>query len=306
MAEHIWTGAVDTDFGTAGNWSPAGPPATGDTGIVPASATVNIAGSDETSAPLDKFIVEEGCTITIGSAATKLQLSFASETNCIADLSGTGLTYLSLAEAKSIIVRNAAVPPGTGQYGLNLIGLTATNNPTLNISIDPDLGVSGDAAPSVSIGANATEAMEVQYINVTGGVVTIGDGVTESDGATAPDMDISNGTVTCSSPLGAVTQSGGTLWQKAGAVTTLHQEGGTCYYMSTGTITNLRVNNGGVFDCTRDLSARTVTNCVLSEGGQINDPQKTVTFTNGIDLENHGPTSPWDRGKHYTVSFSAI
>ena len=297
MGNTIWDGSTDGDWGTAANWSD-GVPATGDIAIIPSDAMVNIAGSDETASPFDQLVVEEGCAITLGSATAYLQLSMSGETACSAELWGEGQTYMDIVEAKAIRVYHAAASPGAGQFGLNLKGLTATNNPTLDVMCS-----SGE---SVGIAANAGEAGEYASIRVTGGDVTIGT-VTESDGATAPDVVVSGGDVVTESPMGAVDVLGGVVNHYGGAITTLTIQDATFYQRGVGTITNCIQYAGSTLDASKDLRARTITNHTMGPQSTLVDPQKTITFTNGIDLSRarYGDVTI-DRGYHFTITPSAI
>jgi len=260
-------------FDTAENWSGAALPGTGDKAIIPADATVAIYGSDGTEAVFDKLEVE-ACDIAIGSAAKPLLLTFASETNATVELSGTGRIFLGLTEAKAVTVKAAGASPGEGLYATNIISDSATNNPTLNIACE--------ANQSVSVGANAGEAAEFASIRVSGGEVVIGDTVTESDGSTAPDIIVSGGDTICHSAIGSFTQTGGKFRQQAGAITTANVNGGALYYNSSGTLDTATVKNDGKLDFSEDLVAKTCTTCTLHKTGTVHDPNKVVTFTNGI------------------------
>jgi hypothetical protein len=84
-------------------------------------------------------------------------------------------------------------------------------------------------------------------------------------------------------------------------------DGGTCYYRSTGTLTDVRVGGGGTLDFTRDNRGRTVTNCELHARGTIRDPFKTVAWTGGVDLTRASLAEvTLDLGTHLTLTPSAI
>jgi len=92
-----------------------------------------------------------------------------------------------------------------------------------------------------------------------------------------------------------------------GAVTTMNIDGGTVYYESTGTLTTGNVGGGGVLDFRRNMGARTVTNCSLYENGSLFDPQKTVAWSNGIDITRASiPEVTIDIGSHFTLTPSTI
>lgn len=112
-----------------------------------------------------------------------------------------------------------------------------------------------------------------------------GDSVVETDvGVTLTTVEVSGGTLVSRSSITTLTQTGGTVNHYAGAVTTATVEQGTLNYLSTGTITNLKVGGGAVFDCRGSMSARTITNLELHAGSEFHDPAGTVTATNGYDF----------------------
>lgn len=307
MAVHIWTGETDTDYDTVTNWVGDSKPVNGGSAIIPASATVNIAGFDASAVTLIGFTVEPGCTITIGSKANAVVsplkitlLNSAAYYN--ADLGGTGETYLDVADYAKIIVRAAGSAPATGEWGLNLSG-TVDGVGAGQIFI---LASSG----AIGIGATLNEDMEVNKVFVSGAPddVTIGGNVTDNDGSSAVALDIEGGTVVTYCALTTVTKTGGALYHRgSGVVAALSDIAGTIYYQGTGTITNLYISEGGNIDFTTDLQSRTVTNCELGSGGTITDSQKTVTFTNGVDLVRCKLSDvTLDLGKHITLTPSAV
>jgi hypothetical protein len=78
----------------------------------------------------------------------------------------------------------------------------------------------------------------------------------------------------------------GTYTQQAGTLGTAPIDGGTCYYSTTGTLTQGYVGYGAVFDLTRDMRAKTITNISLFSGAGFKDSFKVATYTNPIYLNN--------------------
>lgn len=75
MPTNIWQGTTG-DWSTAGNWSLAAAPVTGDTVIIPASATVSItSGLTQNTVNLLAMIIEPECTIDVGLAGTPLYIT---------------------------------------------------------------------------------------------------------------------------------------------------------------------------------------------------------------------------------------
>lgn len=113
--------------------------------------------------------------------------------------------------------------------------------------------------------------------------------VRTGSGVTLTTIEQSGGLLDVQSAVTTVNLTGGSFsFRGSGAMTTLNLDGGTCYYQSAGTLTTLNLGSGGVFDCRRDMRARTLTNCE-AYGGAIYDPHKTITWSGGIDLHRTGP-----------------
>lgn len=116
-------------------------------------------------------------------------------------------------------------------------------------------------------------------------------------------MDMASGTVTLMQG-----KSGLTTVQNAVAFSQIDVEGTeTLRYMGTGTIGKLNVRERGVVEFTRDLNGRTVTAAdVLSEDAIIRDPFKTVTWTNGIDINNFSNLSNINVGVNVRLTIGAV
>ena len=88
----IWTGATSGDYSVAGNWSngvPTSGDVNGDTAIIPAGATRAITGGDYSAAHLAAFVVQPGCTVSIGTLALPLKI-YATAVEVL----GSGPVYL--------------------------------------------------------------------------------------------------------------------------------------------------------------------------------------------------------------------
>lgn len=269
MAEKIWNGSVDGDWHTAGNWD-GGIPVEGDNVVIPASATQDIDGTDATSSNIYAFvgfIVEEGSSIAIGSAATGLSIDMNTGSPTDVFLGGTGRTFIEIIDAADIQVAAAGAAPGVGEYSTNIIASesTAANN---------DIYVDCTTNQSVGIGAVAGTAAAVDSINVTGGVVTVGDSVVDSPGTGVPDLTMSGGLVETNSALGTVVVNAGILTHNEGVMADLEVWGGACNYNSDGTLSLAKVS--GTLDFSGDLRTILVTRCDLYAGGVYRDPNKVV------------------------------
>lgn len=128
-------------------------------------------------------------------------------------------------------------------------------------------------------GESATLAtLKLGYVEDEAGDATVVCG----SGLSVTTVQITGGELDLSSAATTVTLMGGALKFRTGAVTTLTNDGGAVTYSSSGAITTLNVGTGGSIQF--DPTPRTVTNANLYAGGSILDPQKSVTWSNGISL----------------------
>jgi hypothetical protein len=200
---------------------------------------------------------------------------------------GTGQT--------TILVQRTATSADTNQPAFKFKGTHASNSMTAQ---------RGSVGIAFESGSSATVAtLKVGYISNQ-----LGDAVVEcGTGATLTTVDVSGGALTTRSAVTTMTVTGGQVNHLAGAVTTATVEQGALYYQSTGTITNLKVGDGGNFDCRASMSARTVTNLELYSGAEYHDPAGTVTASNGFDFVRCTPAEViWDVVPHRTWTPSSI
>ena len=82
-------------------------------------------------------------------------------------------------------------------------------------------------------------------------------------------------------------------------------DGGTCYYESSGTCTNLYC--AGTIDFRNDPNSRTFANITLYSGYEWHDPYGTVTASNGFDFYRCSPTDGvFNIATHKTIALSDI
>jgi hypothetical protein len=127
-------------------------------------------------------------------------------------------------------------------------------------------------------------------------------------GVTITNVKMSGGSVKLRSASTLIDMTNGDLEIFNGAHTELNIDGGTCYYRSTGTLTQGRVGSDGELHCTRDIRGRTFTDLELNERSGFDDSFKTVTFTNPIDLPRTGVEKLkfLRLGDHYTIQRGSI
>ena len=141
----------------------------------------------------------------------------------------------------------------------------------------------GDVGIAFFAGETATVAtLRVAYQSQVANDVTLVCG----SGTTLTTINQSGGTVTTASNATTLTMTAGTHYRGgASTVTTLNVNGGKCYYNSTGTVTTAHVSAGGELNFSQNLNARTVTTANVYTQGSLQDPFRTVTWTNPIRLQ---------------------
>jgi len=288
MANIAWDGGTDNVANTAANWLGDATPGADDTAIIPAYSD----GGDDTITGIAAFPasnqivamkIEEGGSYTIGSRLVPLGIIFHTTTVTTSDLDigGTGIYFLTPHDYDTITITEAGSAPGDGQYACNLTAMTHLGTGAAIGAIH----VNCESNMSVGIGAENGTATDVETIVVTGGDVTIGSGCVDRAGTGDPDLTVRGGNVTSYCDLDTVLVTGGTLTIADGAITTsLTIEGGTVNYDSDGTCAACTVNDSGILNFSADDSLRILSTCDLYAGATLIDPNETVTYAAGIDL----------------------
>ncbi|WP_013626608.1 hypothetical protein [Rubinisphaera brasiliensis] len=293
------------DWSTAENWDGDSVPANSDDVFIPAGTSQILYGLDQNSVTLTSLTTEEGAVFglpEINAAGydeyrdTYLKISATNVTIGTGRLSNPSRQKLNVGSAQTTVNVNGTgqALTGTGPAFL-FLGTHASN------AINVLRGVVGIAYQP---GESATVAtLKVGYISNQSGDATVYCG----SGTTLTNVDQSGSNLTVAAATTTVDQTGGTLNILAGAHAAITQDGGVCNYRSTGTITTAIVGNGATLDFSQDMRARTVTNCSVYRGATLRDTFKTVTFTNGIDLQRCGVDDiTLEVGSHLTLTPSAI
>jgi hypothetical protein len=254
MADKIWTGATDGDYGTAGNWSPSGVPTASDSVYLTGDYSVDITGSlDQSAVAIDKFVVD-GFTGKVGSLALGyLQIdpdSFVFD--------GSDVCFIDVGSAAiDLSIRSTA-------GGGNARGLYLKGSAIAVLSM-----ISGDVGLANQYGETSTAAT----IRVTGGTLVAG------TGATLTTVDAYGGTTRLGANVTTLNVYSGTiLTSSTAAITTLNGYGGTVTHNGTGTITTANLE-GAELDLTNSGLARTVTTLNLKSGGTIIYDPAVITIT---------------------------
>lgn len=269
MATIYWVGGDsgnENSYNTAANWSGGAVPTTNDTVVIPRDAANNITGYDASAVTLTKFIVEEGCSITIGSTTTPLQVAPADF-----EFNGSGTSVFNFNGTNVNIVAGKTASPSAGLNGLYVKG-TGIDSITVYGTANVGLAVlSGDTA-TVDSGADITVSGSA--------VLDIGRSVT----LTGTTIKMNGGTCTSRSAIITLDKRAGTFTHYNGNATTVNNWGGIYYDQSNGTITTYNGGTTGQYLRERDLRDKTLTNTNLYGGTTFKDPNKTITFTNAINF----------------------
>lgn len=250
------------------NWSTQAIPVADDDPIIPANATIPIYGVDDTAVALDDFDIEEGCSIAIGSHAWPLKITADENVN----MGGIGDTHLYIDTANVVNVTKAGQASGPGVYKTHLSGGTVD---VLNVSVG--------ARERVDIGDGMEGIGTFTTINHTSGEIVVRAGVT------CTTLNSDGGSLENNSSAATVNLNGADTIQKGLAGTKLNILSGNVKYRATGTCPEVEVWGEGVLDCTKNLSARTFTQLKGHAGARVDDPEGTITLTNGyqaIDCSN--------------------
>jgi hypothetical protein len=288
MATYTWTGASSTAWGTAGNWSPSGPPATsGDTAIFDQNATQAVAGSDQSATTLAALIIYDTCTKNIGDATTPLKIGATlveigkPKNNGTEATTSMGRVNLDLAAAATSVTayKTATTLPDTGLEAVRLKGSHTSN--TFTATAGTSYGLATNA-----VGDTATFAT----VNVSGGLVNIGSGVTLTTltvSGNAAQVFKNSAATTLAIDAGTVSSYGDYT------DTTVTLTGGTYRFghRKTGgnSITTLNLR-GGKLDATVNPSAYTVGTTNFNSGTVANFSPTQGTFStvvlNLVDATN--------------------
>lgn len=276
MATYEWTGASDTAFATGGNWSPSGPPTTGDTIIFNHKSTRAIAGSDQSAITLAKMIIYMSCGYDIGESATPLKIGCTAAEIGLMPQTGSGFNGPS-----NIVLDFHTIQHRTTVYGTGL-GASTTGKENLRIQgshASNELYII--AGKSIGIATNLVgDAARFATLNISGGLVNLGAGITNSPSVVLNDPSARvNIRCACSLELrsGEVTTNGDFL------ITTATLLGGVWYAdhrnSSGAEITTLNIR-GGVIDTQGNPEAFTVTNTAMRSYNIKMFSSAQWTFTN--------------------------
>lgn len=285
----------------ASNWAENAVPVNSDDVVIDRGDVDILYGLAQSGVSLTSLTVTNNFTGSIGLPTRNAggyeeyratQLAIGATTMNLGQRSGRGSGRIKINNGSvqtTVNVYNSGTPEESGLPSILWKGTNASN--VVNVF-----------GGSVGVALFSGETAVIATLRQTNGEVTC------SNGVTLTTIDKAGGTLGIESAATTITNGGGDLTiDGSGAVTTINAREGTVNYNSTGTVTNLNVYDGGTVSFDLINKARTVTNCQVTSGGRISDANKTVTWTNGIDLYQCGLVAvQLDVGEHFTLSTSAI
>lgn len=266
MAEKIWTGAISTDFGTAGNWSPSGVPVTGDVIIFQGTPTNSCTTGTTTGIAANRLVVMPSYTGQVGGSGSYLSIDVNNGTNprlIIGGAAGAGIYIIG--DVSSTTVESDA----TGVFldgGTHTIMTILKGTVTLKSGLTPTV---------LYVGYKTTVASDVT--------------LTIEASVTLANIFQFGGAVTCASAFTNLYQGAGTFTQTAAVNSSnIYQLGsGTFTPFTGGGWTHANIYSmGGTFDGEGTYSAATITNTtVLSPASSFKlDRAARTTLTNAVRL----------------------
>jgi hypothetical protein len=277
-----WTGAVDSDYGTAGNWDPAAVPVLGDDVTVDAGNDVDVDGA---TFEANSLLQSSGLmTVTSSGALNITNNAEFRQQGALQIDAGGAITAgsMTVSNAATVDVDGTLTAPtevlGTGSLNVNAGGTLAG-----------DLLMAG-VTPAVTIAQNGT---------VTG-TATVNRGTLVNDGTIQGDLDTTGGDATVDVQIGATGSVDGAVTHGAGTLSnagTLNDDldvgngaeatianGGSVAGGTTVTLGTLDIDAGGVIgDLTLDdgevNNDGAVTGSTTVDGGVFNNDGTTLAIT---------------------------
>ena len=316
--------AGPNDWSTNANWSGGSKPAASDTVVIENSAVPILWGLDQAGVTLAELRIMQSYTGTIGLPEDQFTTGATDSDTTKPEYRET---YLKISATMVRIGEHygSGNPAGAGRIKLD----TGSNQTQLNVANSATTSTDGNLEPIRWLGSHASNAVNVTKgrlgvaTTVAGETATISELNVGQRGNLASDADVnlgpgvtittlnqSAGEVVTAAGLTTVNQSGGTVTSCGAATIATANIGGAAYFNATGTITTLRVVGAGSADFSRDPRDKTVTNCELHKGAQLNldnGNPLSVTFTNDIDFIRCEPRdTTFITGPHVTLGLSAV
>ena len=160
-----WTGAVSTDWNTAGNWNPAGVPVATDSVIVPSGTTNSAVIRGGASYSVNGLFIQSGATVTMDTAILLVNGSFTQagtitdpSASSGLDLQGTGKTLSgSIPISSATVVGTYALSGNASASAMQVIGTLDLGGHTLTTT-----QVFGTAGSGIVVMNSASDSLYSQ------------------------------------------------------------------------------------------------------------------------------------------------
>ncbi len=258
--DSVWTGAVDGDWGTAGNWTGAVPLA-GERALI-ADNTTAIDGSDQSAADLALVVVDEAYDKTIGSDGSPIILA----SNRVV-LRGSGAVFI---KADGAGIDDLVIDCPTNQIAVN-VDANLTDLTNLHI-------LRGNVTINGAAGTIALVKVKYRSNRDSDVILTVSSGITA---ITTLEQD--GGRVTSSGAITTARLRGGRLVQGTATITTIDADGGAhVEFNFGGTIATAYIGRA-TLDLLRSPDAKTITTLWQYPGAVVQMDPEIVTVTNDRD-----------------------
>ena len=294
----------------ADNWSGGSVPTASDDVFVENSAVDILWGIDQNTVALTSLTIAQSYTGSIGlpfnneagfAEYRERWLKIRPGTLTIGRGAGNGSGRINIdtgtAAAATVYVYGSGNPLDTGLKAVQIVGSHSSN--VLNV-FKGSVGVceqAGTTAQFPDFRVGYLDSVEGDSdVRVGTGMTTI-TSVTQSGGV----LELNCGTTAL------VKTDGETRFLLSGAHASITADGGVSRYQSSGTCAVLIVGGGATVDFRGDLRSKTVSACDIFAGATLLDPDKTVTWTAGVDLNRCSLSEvTLDIGTHVRVTRGSV
>lgn len=278
------------DWSAAANWSTGSVPVTGDDVYLTNSASSVLYGLAQSGVTLGSLNVDSTFTGTVGlprynagGGYLEYRPTYLAVSATVVNIgtgTGTGSGRIKLNVGANAATFNVFATGQSAEQGVPAVQLLGSDPAN---ALNCQQGTIGVALEPNQTSELATTRIGFQTSAQTDVTLTMGPGVTH------PTITQNGGTLTVANDVTTLTMNAGTAYVLGTAgVTTLALQEGTLYFQSNGTIAAATVGTGGTLDFSQDPRTRTVTDLTLAAQSTLNDPNKTVTFTNPFAVQNCG------------------
>lgn len=311
----VTTGTAATGpnhWDNADNWSGGAVPINADDVVVEQGSDI-LYGLAQSAVTLTSLTVKRSFIGRIGlpAIANADQAAASRYAEYRATYLAIGATTISVGEGAGTGSGRLKIDTGAVAHTTNLYGTGApleTGLPAMLLKGSNAANVLNVTRGSIGVALLAGETAQLATLRVGYDTQVESDAqVRLGSGVTLAAVETSGGQIEINGATTSLTIGAGTVDIRAGAHAAITQYGGILNYRGTGTVTTLVVGPGAVADFGKDLRDRTLTNCEVHRGASLLDPNRTVTFTNGLDVIRSDVSDVTLRlGKHLTLTIAGV